>query len=129
MTTKTIMKRDPSRKVTLPVTSSGMQVVIGAGEFRIGQEVFNLPEATTYSIQPAGVARAFLFYLMETHDNQPLVIVDEVKQGDLPMSMGNDPDHIYLWYLASLSVPASATNLDTAHLLIMHSDVPEKKVS
>jgi diadenosine tetraphosphatase ApaH/serine/threonine PP2A family protein phosphatase len=129
MTSKTVLKSDPARDITLAVTADGMVVTIAAGDFRVGKETFNLPEPTTYTIPRDNKFRTLLFYLMKTKGTgKAVVVVDEVLEGEMPLPMTEDPDHAYLWNLASLRVPSDAQNLDGASLTVIHCKAPPPPV-
>ncbi len=55
---------------------------------------------------------------------QIVVTTDEVYGNEAPLDMSKDPDYSYLWYIASLKVPADAKTLDDARLTAFTCEPP-----
>jgi hypothetical protein len=123
MNTKTVIKPDNTNHVTLPVNASGKITMVASGNFRIRKDDYVLSEDFLYTMSQNEKKQYICFYLMRSKsDGSPVVMVDEMLEGEFPLNMTKDPNYDLLWHLATLTIPENAKDTATALLSVIHSD-------
>ena len=107
--------------MALAIQQSGLDITVKAGTFRVRRTDYELDEDAVFTATPNPdyTVRATGYIAQAVSDDDVVLVVDEVVEGD-PPSRWDNSTHRLLCPIFVVDIPAAATDLDGTTIYARH---------
>lgn len=121
------IRKSESHQLDLSVESSGMTLIVKAGDFVVRGEPYSLEADEEFQVPERDLDAHLVGYLVKTKDGAVRLFVDEQVPPYPPYTFAEQDDLTSLRQLFNLTVPAGTTSLDDLEMLLNQYELPAEE--